>query len=80
MAMISTHVHPGRALVMVASFNEERVSGSVRLNLKALGLKRPTARDAFSGEPVALQGDDVLPVTLPPFRKAWYLAEQARER
>lgn len=75
---VSAHVRPGRALVMAASFNEERVSGSVRLNLKALGLKRPSARDAFSGEPVALQGGDRLPVSIAPFRQAWYVLEEAR--
>jgi len=74
---VSAHVGEGRALVMVANFDEdrERAEGTVRLNLAALGLRAPRARDAFSGEPVELAGGDRLPVSVKSFRQAWFLLE-----
>lgn len=73
---VSAHVRDGRALVIVANFNEEPVQGGVKLDLKALGLRSPSARDAFSKEAVTLEQGDTVPVSINGFRQAWYLLEE----
>jgi len=75
---VSAHVKPGKALVIIANFNEDkhRIEGKVKLNLKNLGLKKPKACDAFSGEPVRLENGDTLNISIKSFRQSWYVLEE----
>ncbi len=72
----SAHVQKGKALLMLANFNESSVSGEVKLNLKSLGLSKPRVRDAFSKAPVEVTGGDTIAVSIKGFRQAWYLLEE----
>ncbi|MFH1613940.1 MAG: glycoside hydrolase domain-containing protein [Planctomycetota bacterium] len=77
MIKVSANVKPAAALVMIANFNEDkpRIEGKVKLNLKNLALKKPKAKDAFSGESVELENGDTLNVSIKSFRQAWYVLE-----
>ncbi|MFH1615566.1 MAG: glycoside hydrolase domain-containing protein [Planctomycetota bacterium] len=74
---VSAHVKPGKALVMIANFNEDKpgIEGRVKLNLENLGLKKPKACDAFSSESVELENGNTLNVSIKSFRQAWYILE-----
>lgn len=72
---VSAHAENGRALVIVANFNEVPVRGKVKLNLKSLGLTSPSVRDAFSKEPVELVDGDSIQIDIRGFRQSWYLLE-----
>jgi len=74
---VSAHARPGKALIIVANFNEDRprIEGPVTLDLERLGLSRPTVRDAFSGAPVKLRNGDTLDVSVKSFRQAWFVLE-----
>jgi hypothetical protein len=76
---VSAHVKPGKALIMVANFNEdaEFTSGSVKLALDVLGIRKPRMRNAFSGENVPVAADGSFNVRLRSFRQDWFIVEEA---
>ncbi|MBQ9369270.1 MAG: hypothetical protein IJT83_15915 [Victivallales bacterium] len=74
MVKVSAYINNGKALLIIANFNEENpvTSGIVRLNMKALALKGPLlAIDTFSGKeiPISETGDFVIDVKC--FRQHW---------
>jgi hypothetical protein len=65
-AKASLYTQPGkRALVVVANLKPQVTQTTLTLDLKALGLKTPQARNALTDQPLAIQGGKV-PVRLRP--------------
>ena len=80
MLKVSAYVKPGKALLIIANFNENKsyVQGEIKLDFKVLGLKNPKVTNAFSGKSTSLKNGDLLPVKIKSFRQAWFLLEDQK--
>ncbi|MBQ6474282.1 MAG: hypothetical protein IJJ33_20030 [Victivallales bacterium] len=76
---VSAHVKEGRALLIIANFNEdsERVVGEIALDLQALKIRRPRIRNAFSGQEIPISDDGSFAIDLKSFRQDWFIVEEA---
>jgi len=77
---VSAHVKEGRALVIVANFNEdkERVAGEIALDLPIMKIRHPRMRNAFSGQKIPVSADGRFAIDLKSFRQDWYIVEEGR--
>ena len=77
---VSAHVKEGRALIMVANFNEEskHIAGTVCLDLEVLGIRKPVLKNAFSGDAVSISQDGEFIIDIKSFRQDWYIVEEAQ--
>lgn len=74
---VSAHVRDNKILLIIANFNEDKtsVSGRIQLNPEVFNYGNLKARDAFSGNPVSMNGNTLMLENLKCYRQAWIIIE-----
>ncbi|MBR2358298.1 MAG: hypothetical protein IKA65_09785 [Lentisphaeria bacterium] len=75
---VSAYSKPGKALIMVANFNEDspRIKGTIQLDLNVLKIKDPVLINAFSGKAVNIARDGSFEVNIKSFRQDWFIIKE----